>query len=118
MKNEKTGIARVISAFGYSLSGLKNSYREETSFRQEVWLFVVACIVAFLLDITAYERAALIISVLLVLVVELLNTGTESLADKISPEFDLHIKKAKDAGSAAVLLSLVVAGICWLTILL
>lgn len=118
MKNTDRGIARLISALGYSLSGFKIAYRDEASFRQEVWLACVAIPVAFFVDVSAYERAALIISILLILVVELLNTGTETLGDKISPEYDLHVKKAKDAGSLAVLLTLIIAAICWCTILL
>jgi diacylglycerol kinase (ATP) len=118
MKNNDEGIARLISAFGYSLNGFKTAYRDEASFRQEVWLACVAIPLALFVDVTAYERAALIISILFILVVELLNTGTESLSDKVSTEYDLLIKKAKDVGSAAVTLALIIAAICWSAILL
>ena len=118
MKNSHKGISRLVSAFGYSLSGFKAAYAQETAFRQEVWLLIAATITAFCVDVTAYERFALIASVVLVLIVELLNTGVETLGDRISEEYDPYVKKAKDAGSAAVLLALLLAVSCWTVILL
>ena len=118
MKNEKTGLARIFAAFKFSLNGIKRTFHDEAAFRQEVILLIAAIIVACVLDITNGERAILITSVLFVLVVELLNTGIEALADRISEDFDPFIEKAKDAGSAAVLISLIIAAICWAVILI
>lgn len=117
MKNEARGLKRLVNALMFSIDGLKAAYKSEEAFRQEVWLFAAATVAAFCVDVSAYERLALLGSVVLVLVVELLNTGIETLADRISEEYDQHVKKAKDVGSAAVLLALLLAASVWLVVL-
>lgn len=117
MKNPKKGIGRIVNAFWYSISGLRACLNSEAAFRQEVFLAVIMLLIACFAEVSPVERLILIGSVFLVLIVELLNTAIEQLADKISSEFDSHIKTAKDVGSAAVMLSLVFAGISWLLIL-
>jgi len=110
----RTGLDRVVRATGYSLAGLKTAYRGESAFRQEAWLAVVLLPGAFWLGRSWVEVALLAGSVLLVLIVELLNSGIEAAIDRVS--FELHdlSKRAKDLASAAVFLSLVLCGTIWL----
>jgi len=113
-----TGIARIIAAFFNSMQGFKASWIHEEAFRQEVYLFAVAAPLALWLGDNSLEKALLIGSLLLVLIVELLNTGIEIVVDRISFERHELSGRAKDVGSAAVLLSLLLAGIVWIAVLL
>jgi len=108
------GLRRLVNALFYSLSGLQLAYRHESAFRQEILLAAVLIPIACLLTVGAIERVLLIGSVLLVLVVELLNTSVEAAIDRIG--FDTHrlSKRAKDVGSAAVLLALMALTVTWL----
>ncbi|HYG13270.1 MAG TPA: diacylglycerol kinase [Methylophilaceae bacterium] len=103
----KTGLRRVCNALGYSLAGLAAAYRNEDAFRQEVLMAVILVPLAFFLGESAIARALMIASVLLVIIVELLNSAIEATVDRISLENHSLAKRAKDIGSAAVLLSLV-----------
>jgi diacylglycerol kinase (ATP) len=111
----RTGLDRVVRATGYSLAGLMTAYRGESAFRQEAWLALVLLPAAFWLGRSWVEVALLAGSVLLVLIVELLNSGIEAAIDRVS--FELHdlSKRAKDLASAAVFLSLVLCGAVWFT---
>ena len=113
----RTGLDRVTRAAGHSWAGLKVAYRSEAAFRQEIWLAALMAPLAFLVGHSWVERVLLLGSVVLVLIVELLNSGIEAAIDRIS--FDLHelSKRAKDMGSAAVLLSLLLCGGVWLSAL-
>jgi len=113
----RTGLERVIRATGYSIEGLKTAYRGESAFRQETWLAVVLLPAALWLGRGWIETALLAGSVLLVLIVELLNSGIEAVVDRVS--FELHdlSKRAKDLASAAVFLSLMLCGGVWLAAL-
>jgi diacylglycerol kinase (ATP) len=102
----KTGLRRVINACGYSLSGLGEALRNEAAFRQEVLLAVILIPLALLSNRTGSEKALLIGSVMMVLIVELLNSAIENVTDRVSLEIHPLAKNAKDLGSAAVLLSL------------
>ena len=118
MSNEfkgRTGIDRIVRATGYSWMGLTTAYRSESAFRQEAWLAAVMLPAAFWLGRDWIEVSLLAGTVVLVLIVELLNSGIEAVVDRVS--FELHdlSKRAKDYGSAAVLLSLLLAGGVWLT---
>ncbi len=97
---------RLIKAFGYSCSGLMRCYREDPAFQQEIWLAAVLIPLGLWIGESWLEKAVLIGCVLLVIAIELLNSAIESLADLVSPEFHPLVQKAKDAGSAAVLISL------------
>jgi diacylglycerol kinase len=110
----QSGIRRLINAFFYSLSGLTLAFRHESAFRQEIALAVVLIPVACILPVGAIERVLLIASVLLVLIVELLNSSVEAAVDRIG--FDTHrlSKRAKDLGSAAVLMALTALLATWL----
>ena len=114
----KTGLRRLGNALGYSLEGLRAAYRHEAAFRQEVMLAVVLVPAGFYLGSNGIERALLVASVLLVLVVELLNSAVEAVVDRISLEHHALAKRAKDTGSAAVLGSLAILVVVWGLVLL
>ena len=107
------GLRRLFNAFLYSLSGLRLAFRHESAFRQEMALAAVLLPLACMLPVEPVERVMLIASVLMVLIVELLNSSVEAAVDRIG--FDSHrlSKRAKDLGSAAVLLALVVLTVVW-----
>ncbi len=113
-----TGVARVIAAAGHSMRGVVSTAKTEAAFRQELALFAFGVAVALALDVSAGWRAAMIGSLLLVLIVELLNTAVEWVVDDIGPHYRDLAKRAKDAGSAAVLASLILAGYIWIEALL
>jgi len=112
----RKGLSRVLHAAGYSLQGLTAGWGE-TAFRQEALAAIVMLPLAFVLGQDWVEVALLVGSVLLVMIVELLNTGIESCIDRIGPEWHDLSKRAKDMGSAAVLLSLVLCAGVWLAAL-
>jgi diacylglycerol kinase (ATP) len=114
----KTGLARLFKAFLHSCDGLAAAFRHESAFRQALVLAAILIPTSLFLPVTPVECALLIASMLLVLVVELLNTGIEAAIDRISFEQHPLSKRAKDAGSAAVMLSLVLLGSVWAVILL
>ncbi len=114
----KTGLKRVWNAFHYSLAGLKAAYRCEDAFRQEAWLAAILLPAAFLLPVDGLGRALMIASVLLVLVVELLNSALEAAVDRIGLEDHRLAKRAKDIGSAAVFVALVNVVAVWASVLL
>ncbi len=109
----RTGIDRIVRATGYSLEGLAMAYRGESAFRQEFWLAIVMLPAAFWLGRSWVEVALLVGSVMLVLIVELLNSGIEAAIDRVSFEMHELSKRAKDLASAAVLLSLLLCGGIW-----
>ncbi len=114
----KTGIRRLINACGYSLEGFKAAFKHEDAFRQEVFLAVVLIPLAFYLGKSPIERALMIASVLLVLIVELLNSAIEAAVDHTSTEHNALAKQAKDIGSAAVFFALIILAVVWGLLLL
>lgn len=114
----KTGLRRVWNALFYSIAGLRAAFRHENAFRQEMLLAAVLIPVAFLAPVEGTGRALMVSSVLLVLVVELLNSAIEAAVDRISLENHDLAKRAKDIGSAAVLLCLINVPVVWLLVLL
>ena len=113
----KQGLTRLINALGYSRDGLAAAWKNEAAFREEVLLAAIAIPLAVVLGKTGIERALLIGAILLILIVEILNSGLEAVVDKASPEKHELAKRAKDMGSAAVLLSLVNAAVIWACVL-
>lgn len=109
----RTGIDRVIRAAGYSAAGLQSAYRSESAFRQEFWLAAMLLPLAFWLGRGWVEVAVLAGSVMLVLIVELLNSAIEAAIDRISFEIHDLSKRAKDIGSAAVFVSLLLCAGIW-----
>jgi diacylglycerol kinase (ATP) len=114
----KTGIQRVWNAMFYSMAGLKAAYRHEDAFRQEMWLAVFLIPASFFLPVHGAGHALMIASVLLVLIVELINSAIEAAIDRISLENHKLSKRAKDIGSAAVLIALINVVATWLLVLL
>ena len=112
-RKSKTGIARLWNAFLYSVEGLSAAFKHETAFRQEVLLAVILIPTALLLPANGTGKALMMASVLLVLIVELINSAIEAVVDRISPEQHPLAKRAKDFGSAAVLLSLINVPLIW-----
>lgn len=108
-----TGIIRIIRAFGYSWHGFVAAYKSEAAFRQELALCLVLIPLAFYLPVTPMERALMVSTPLLVLIVELLNTAVETIIERISPEIHPLSKKAKDLGSASVLVALIIVAVVW-----
>lgn len=114
----KQGLNRMINALGYSRDGLRAAWKNEAAFREEVLLAAIALPLALVLGRTGIERALLVGSILVVLIVEILNSAVEAVVDKASPERHELAKRAKDMGSAAVLLSLLNAAAVWACVLL
>ena len=112
-----TGFRRVINATRNSFAGFAEAVRCEDAFRQEQVLAAIFVPLAFWAGHSGFERALLVGSVLLVLIVELLNSAIEATVDRISFENHHLAKRAKDIGSAAVMLALICAGLTWLLIL-
>lgn len=109
----KTGFQRVWRAFHYSLDGFRAAYKCEDAFRQEALLAALLIPVAFFLPVTGVGRALMIASVLLVLIVELINSAIEATVDRVSLDRHHLSKRAKDIGSAAVFLALSNVVIVW-----
>lgn len=109
----KTGLRRLFNALGYSLEGFKAAFKHEDAFRQEVFLAVLLIPLGVYLGSNAIEQALMIASVLLVLIVELLNSAIEAAVDHTSTDHHALAKRAKDIGSAAVLLALSIVVVVW-----
>lgn len=114
----KTGFTRIWNALVYSLDGLAAAFRHEDAFRQEVLAAVVLVPIALAVPASGLGKAMMVASVLLVLIVELLNSAIESVTDRVSLEDHVLAKRAKDMGSAAVMLSLINVPVVWLLVLL
>lgn len=110
---KKTGLARILAATTYSLAGLRAAFKGEAAFRQELLLFAVSLAVLYWLPVPAVYKYLIFFANTIVLIVELLNSAIEAMADMVSPEFNPNIKKAKDFGSAAVFLSLLLVVVLW-----
>jgi len=115
---DKTGLAHLWYALGYSLAGFRAAYKHEDAFRQEVWFALVLIPLAIWLPVTTIDKVLMIGSVLLVIIIELINSAIEATVDRISLEVHDLAKRAKDIGSAAVLVSLINAVVVWGLILL
>lgn len=113
----KTGFARVFAATRYSVDGLRLALKSETAFRQEFALFLVLAPLGYWLGNSDLERIALVGVLVVVLIVELLNTAVEAVVDRVSADFHELSRQAKDLGSAAVFLSLCLVVFTWSLIL-
>ena len=112
------GLKRIRMAAGHSYDGLRFAFHEESAFRQELLLVAFMLPWVFLVDFNVIERLLLIGSMMLVLVIELINSGIEAAIDRISFQNHCLSKRAKDYGSAAVLLALTLCGVTWASLLL
>jgi diacylglycerol kinase (ATP) len=113
-----TGLSRILNATGYSMQGFRAAFRTEPAFRQLVLLNAVLLPVALWVDVTPVERALLLLTPLLSLTIELINSSIEHVVDRISLELHPLSKSAKDMGSAAQFMGLVLIVVCWATILI
>jgi diacylglycerol kinase (ATP) len=113
----KKGLVRLWNALGYSRDGIAAAWKNEAAFREEVLLAVITIPLAFYLGKTGVDRALMVGSIVLILIVEILNSAVEAVVDKASPEKNDLAKRAKDMGSAAVLLSLINAAVVWACVL-
>ncbi|WP_292936382.1 diacylglycerol kinase [Noviherbaspirillum sp.] len=114
----KSGVKRIYAALLYSMHGFRTAWRSEHAFRQELMLVVPGVVIALLLPLPALQKLALIAVLILVLIVELLNSAIEAVVDRVSFEHHPLSKNAKDFGSAAVFLALSLAGVTWAVIVL
>ncbi len=117
MKPGKTGLVRIIDAAGYSLKGLCFAWKNEAAFRQECLLALVLIPAAFWVGGDAAQKALLIGSCLIVLIVEIVNTAVEAVVDRIGDEYHILAGSAKDLGSAAVLISLLQVLVVWVLVI-
>ena len=113
----KGGLKRILAASSYTVQGLHTAWRIEHAFRQELLVFVLGVIFAFVLPVSGFERLVLIGVLLLVLSIELINSAIEAIVDRISLERHPLSKNAKDFGSAAVGLTVLLAAVTWGTVL-
>jgi diacylglycerol kinase (ATP) len=116
-RHKPTGITRLLRAFGYSFQGFRHTWREEAAFRQEVALALIIVPAGLYFGRSGIERAMLVSPMLLILVVEILNSAVEAVVDRSGTERHHLAGMAKDMGSAAVMLSFVLLGTVWLLIL-
>lgn len=109
----KSGLKRILAAFSYSIDGFRAAWRTEHAFRQELILGVIGSVGALLLPISGFQKLALIAVLVLVLIVELMNSAIEAIVDRVSLERHSLSKNAKDFGSAAVFLACALALATW-----
>jgi diacylglycerol kinase (ATP) len=116
MKSDSANLGRIFKAFGYSLQGLRAAWTHEAAFRQEVWTFSVLVPVTLALGLPALECIVLLAMMAMVLALELVNSALEAVVDKTCPEHHPLAGRAKDCGSAAVLVATSVLAISWLVL--
>ena len=114
---KNTGLKRIILATGYSIQGLKSAFKYEAAFRQELLLAAVLIPLALILSVSQIERLLLIASVVLVLIMEIINSAIEAVVDRIGTEHHELSGRAKDMGSAAVFIALLLCAYIWIEIL-
>lgn len=117
MANNVTGLTRIIKAAGYSWKGLRAAWRHEAAFRQEMLAAVVAIVIACWLDVDMISRVLMIGVVVLVIIIEIVNSAIEAVVDRIGQEHHPLAGRAKDMGSAAVLLTILLAIFVWIALL-
>jgi len=117
MKPRKTGIARLLAATRYSMAGLRACYVNEAAFRQEVLLVIILLPLSFFVAGSTTQWLFLVIPLFLLLIVELLNSAIESVVDRMGQELHELSGRAKDMGSAAVLICLLLTACCWITVI-
>lgn len=113
MKPGHTGIKRLIKATGFSIQGLKAAFKHESAIRQELFMILILGPVALLSNTTAVEKSLLLMTIFLILIIELINSAIEAVVDRIGPEMHELSGRAKDIGSAAVLIALILAILVW-----
>jgi len=115
-KTGATGLTRIINAAGYSWLGLKAAYINEAAFRQELWLVIALTPVALIYGPSYADKAILIASLFFILLIEILNSAIEAVVDRFGDEIHPLSGRAKDMGSAAVLLAFIIGGLIWFSV--
>ena len=115
-KTGATGFKRIVNAGGYSWSGLKSAYINEAAFRQELWLTIALAPIAIIFGPSNADKAILIASLVFILLIEILNSALEAVVDRFGDEIHPLSGRAKDMGSAAVLLAFIIAGLVWFSV--
>ena len=118
MKSTDKGLKRILKAFTYSFDGFKSAFKSEEALRQETFLCIILFVISLLLKITYVEKLLLISSLFLIIIMELVNTAIEVVIDRISENYHILSKKAKDIGSLLVLIAFLYTIIIWLIIIL
>ena len=116
-KQTNQGFKRIYKAAGFSWQGLKSAFKNEAAFRQEIYLAAVLIPVAFYLEVSQVDRMLMISSLVLIMVTELINTAIEAVVDRIGTEHHELAGVAKDTGSAAVFVCMLLAGYIWVEVL-
>ena len=115
-KTGATGFTRIINAAGYSWAGFKAAYANEAAFRQELWLVIALTPVAVIFGPSYADKAVLLASLIFILLIEILNSALEAVVDRFGDEIHPLSGRAKDMGSAAVLLAFFIAGLVWFSV--
>ncbi len=115
-KTGATGLTRIINAAGYSWLGLKAAYTNEAAFRQELWLVITLTPVALIYGPSYADKAILIASLVFILLVEILNSAIEAVVDRFGDEIHPLSGRAKDMGSAAVMLTFFITALVWFSV--
>lgn len=118
MKSQYTGIKRILKAFTYSWKGLVSVLKSEAAFRQDMVVFIIGAIVCFCVPLSGLERAVLLFSLFLILLMELVNSAIEVIVDRISPKYHVLSGRAKDIGSLLVLVAFINAIFVWACVLI
>lgn len=116
MKSPHTGISRIIHAFIYSYNGFKSTFQSEAAFRQDLAIFIIGTLIALFLPLEVLAKGLMISALILILLMELINTAIETVVDRISPDYHELSKKAKDIGSLLVLISFLNAFVIWISV--
>lgn len=114
---KNTGLKRILLAAGYSIQGLKSAFKYEAAFRQELLLAAILIPLACYLEVTQTQRILMIAPVFLVMIIEIINSAIEAVVDRIGSEHHELAGRAKDMGSAAVFIALILTAYIWIEIL-
>ncbi|MBD5391548.1 diacylglycerol kinase [bacterium] len=117
MKNQYSGTTRIIRAFGNSIAGLRAAFTDEAAFRQDLLLCIAGTVLLIFIDLGLPTKALLFLSLLTIIIAELINTAIENAIDRIGPEDNPYSKKAKDIGSAVVLLTITGVITLWVIVI-
>lgn len=115
-KTGATGLTRIINAAGYSWLGLKAAYINEAAFRQELWLVIALTPIALIYGPSYADKAILIASLFFILLIEILNSAIEAVVDRFGDEIHPLSGRAKDMGSAAVMLAFFITALVWFSV--
>ena len=117
MKSPYTGLRRIFHAFKYSIDGITATFKSESSFRQDVILCILAAVLSCFLDVSTLSRIIMLFSLMFIIIAELVNTALETIVDRISPDKNPLSKKAKDIGSAIVMITIICVCALWVALI-